>query len=675
MRNPNLTPQQERELQLLRDEAARQRKQLADELGIAESLQVHGKPEFDIRPHLKYRLAVDRLDKLVKELEADFGSDGNVRTLTSPVDQGGLYSKPMPAEDEGGKRQHAWNCLRSLGIRDAIPVDKVHLRFAGIEKYTQVIEDENGQKIESKRFMVKFRQVARVEGREQEVWYLGGNAAVQVHMTEEGVVYKIDSTLARGSRPRTLNGTISEDEAEQIARDTFGSKCERMGKVRLRFQKDGNHSDLIYVIKLSDKKLRSKGDPECPPELYARTVIYFINAKTGEVKEQQQRLRYSKPVGPDGKLVEVKTKSFATIPYGRPDKQSPSKEKELYAELEKENFERLMEYAQFDKNGNMILENATCKVHYNKTSQDPTRKKARKGKKIDADRPVWTTKVEPMADGSFNFKPGQEEYDAILFFLAINFEIEYLKARGLKVPQKPITCFVHDESVRDNAYFDPDRNEIHIGVGSGGSWGLFKKICFDMGVTWHEAGHWVVWLQTPGQDLPGDEGGAMHESTGDIMDGIMDLLYIAHFLCKITGKPFTKDTIKKYHWIIGYYCLAPNGIRNQREPKKIYPRDMEGEVHADGLISGQACVEILDHMCDATGDDVSALDVLDHYCRIYLGALSLVPADKVKFVDMLRAMVTADREIFGGRYRECIERGWKDHGVTLDTTGRRKLAA
>ncbi len=667
MRNPNLTPKAERELQLLRDEQTRQRETLAEQLGLSESVSIHGKPELELRPYLKYRLAVDRLQKLMDELEGDFGSDGYVRTLTAPVDKGGLYNKPMP---EGGPRQQAWNCLRSLGIREAIPVDKVHLRYAG------TVETEMG-------YMVKFRQVAKLEGRTQPVWYLGGNAAVQVHIAKgegdnewkNGVVYKIDSTLARGARPRTLSGIKSPEEAVEIARESFSSKCEQIGKTRLRLHKDGHHSDLIYLVKLSDRRLRSKGDPECPADLNARTVIYFVNAKTGEVKERHQTLRYHKQVDADGRLVEVKTKSFATIPYGRPDKQSPSKEKELYAELEKENFERLLTLAPMDSKGNLILENETCKVHYNKTSQDPTRKKSRKAKKADADRPVWTTKVEPMADGSFNFKPGQEEYDAILFFLAINFEIEYLKERGLKRPTKPIVAFVHDESVRDNAYFDPDRNEIHIGVGSGGNWGLFKKICFDLGVTWHEAGHWVVWLQTPGQDLPGDEGGAMHESTGDMMDIVMDLLYIGLFLCKVTGKPFTKDFIRKYHWIIGYYCLAPNGIRNQREPKKVYPKDMENEVHNDGLISGQACVQILLDMCDATGDDVSALDILDHFCRIYLAALAIVPADKVKFVDMLRAMVTADREIFGGKYRECIEHGWKDHGVTLDTTGRRKLAA
>ncbi|MBX9879805.1 MAG: PepSY domain-containing protein [Candidatus Obscuribacterales bacterium] len=674
MRNPNLTPKDERELQLLRDEKTRERQNLAEELGLAESVKIHGKPELDLRPYLKYKLAVERLDKLVKELEADFGSDGNTRTLTSPIDQGGLYSKPMPADDEGGKRQQAWNCLRSLGIRDTIPIDKVHLRNAGTEEYTQVVDGPNGEKIEEKRFMVKLRQVAKVEGRKQPVWYLGGNAAVQVHMNEVGVVYKIDSTLARGARPRTLNGTISAEEAVDIARQAFASKCEQMGKARLRFQKDGHHSDLVYLVKLSDRRLRSKRDPECPEELNARTVIYFVNAKTGEVKEQHQTLRYHEPVGPDGKLVEVKTKSFATIPYGRPDKQSPNKEKELYAELDKESYDRLLTLASMDKDGKIILENETCKVHYNKTSQDPTRKKA-KSKKANADRPVWTTKVDPLQDGTFNYKPGQEEYDAILIFLAINFEIEYLKARGLKAPKKPITVFVHDESVRDNAYFDPDKNEIHIGVGSGGNWGLFKKICFDLGVTWHEAGHWVVWLQTPGQDLPGDEGGAMHESTGDMMDIIMDLLYIATYLSKITGEKFTKDTIRKYHWIIGYYCLAPDGIRNQREPKKVYPKDMENEVHNDGLISGQACVQVLLDMCDATGDDVSALDILDHFARIYLGALAIVPADKVKFADMLRAMITADREIFGGRYRESIEHGWKDHGVTLDSSSKRKLAA
>lgn len=37
-------------------------------------------------------------------------------------------------------------------------------------------------------------------------------------------------------------------------------------------------------------------------------------------------------------------------------------------------------------------------------------------------------------------------------------------------------------------------------------------------------------------------------------------------------RKFTKDDIEKYHHTIGYYCLPPDGIRNKRDPKKVYPR-------------------------------------------------------------------------------------------------------
>jgi len=130
-----------------------------------------------------------------------------------------------------------------------------------------------------------------------------------------------------------------------------------------------------------------------------------------------------------------------SVAISRPDKQSPNKEKELYTELDKESYQRLINYATRDKKGNIILENAACKVQYNKASQSPSRRPT-KTKKANANRPVRTTKVEPLSDGTFNFKSGQEEYDAIMIFLAINSEIDYFKERGLKDPPNPIVVLV-----------------------------------------------------------------------------------------------------------------------------------------------------------------------------------------------------------------------------------------
>ena len=337
-----------------------------------------------------------------------------------------LYTEPMP---KGGPRQQAWNCLRSLGFRKAISGDKVHLRFAGIDEYVGVIEDKSGKRAVTI-IKVKFKQVAKIEGRTRPVWYLADTAAVEVHMDENGVVYKIDATLASGARPRTLQGTISDKKAVEITREAFGSKCEQRGKVRLRFINYGNHSHLVRIVKLSDARLRNNHDTECPADLNPRTVIYVVDAKTGEVLEQHQTLRYLKPVGPDGRL----------------DKESANKEKLFRATLNKENYKHLLTLAQMDNQGNLILENDTCKVRYNKADTNPNPSSS-KVKKVQSDEPNWTTKVEPLANGTFSYKPGQDEFDAIITFLAINFQFEYLKQRGLKTPEKPFVWSLDNYTV------------------------------------------------------------------------------------------------------------------------------------------------------------------------------------------------------------------------------------
>ncbi len=42
-----------------------------------------------------------------------------------------------------------------------------------------------------------------------------------------------------------------------------------------------------------------------------------------------------------------------------------------------------------------------------------------------------------------------------------------------------------------------------------------------------------------------------------------------------------KESIKNYRYVIGHYGCAPDGIRSPRDPKRVYPQDLQGEDHQD----------------------------------------------------------------------------------------------
>jgi hypothetical protein len=451
---------------------------------------------------------------------------------------------------------------------------------------------------------VEYRQIVHVKGHRRALLVRGGFVHVQVD--DNGRVFQVTSTIRRGCKPSSLNGIISPKEAIAAAKEVHGEQtCER-ARCTLTISAHNGSLDPVYEVLLSS----------CAPE--KKVVQYMVKAHSASVVYQESKLHYSGP---------AKVRCFLRIP-------DPN--------------------ASIDQ---QVLDHVIASL------PDPTVLKNERFVPKVMKNGSWVD-VQAKDDGTFNFKPGDPEFSAVVFFVAVNSQFELLEGWGMVKQDRPITCFMDDPSVQDNAYFDGEGYEIHMGVGSGSNaGGLSKWIAFDLGVEWHENGHHMVFLQTPGKDLPGSEGAGAHEASGDWQDLLMDFWFRLQFGDQL-GHKLTKEDVANDTRVIGKYALPPDGIRIQKNSKRT-PQDKTGEPHDDGLIIGGALADLLVSM--ATQPDVELKDALANNGRLYLAALALVPAHKVLWVDILRALKTADQKLFKGANWTLIEKAFKAHGIVLSS--------
>ena len=205
-----------------------------------------------------------------------------------------------------------------------------------------------------------------------------------------------------------------------------------------------------------------------------------------------------------------------------------------------------------------------------------------------------------------------------------------------------------------------------MGVGSGlKSGGLVEHISWDPGVGCHENTHKRNAAEAPGKDLPGAQGWAANEATADVFG---DLLFDSGAVLEnsaVLGHTLTVQDIINDPAIIGKYCMAPNGIRSQRN-KKQYPGNITNEVHSDGLIVGGAVLRPARGA--GVGERSTSRGRAAHVIgKIYMNGTRLLPAHKVLFTDYVRAFTTADKSITGGDNKDLIVKAFAGHGIKLST--------
>ncbi|HND67023.1 MAG TPA: M36 family metallopeptidase [Candidatus Obscuribacter sp.] len=560
--------------------------------------------------------AIDQLVNRNPELELEFDRTGHVRHLVATKQT--LFSG---ATFTGDARAHAAAFLATAPVFKALDLEGIELDEGESEALPY------GHRVDYKQFItLKCGRKLRVR-----------NGSIGVHMNSKGDVFSVNSTLKVFPARKVLGKVISEEAAKEAAKKHMESLIAKIGKDAKQFAREltGGLQTCSAKAELVLSEHEGRFDPVYEVELSIceprQLMQMLVKARTGEVVYHESKLHFSianqrTQVG----LNRIAAKTLLRIPD---PKVSVAKQ---------------------------VVD------HYVEDLPDATTLKNHRMVMLVRKNRKWV-EVKAKADGTYNFDSVKEkdEFAAVVTFIALNTQLVWMEKLGMKTKYEPLKVYMNDPSVRDNAYLDPENWEVHIGIGSGIGAGLVQDIFLDLGVSWHENGHGIVTIQAPGKDLPGNEGGAIHEATGDVLGQILVSYLFRLKFGGLINYPVSRSDIKVDPRIIGAYALPPDGIRKQRNGKTV--RDKTGEVHDDGEIVGGALADLLEAMAtgaDVTDDGAKLEAALENYARIYLMALALVPASRVTFRDLRRALITADQQLLNGANRSAIESNFDKRGIT-----------
>jgi Zn-dependent metalloprotease len=564
-----------------------------------------------IRPQI--RTAVQALSSGLTGVEVEADAAGFVRALSGT---NGLFSQPF----NGDAKAHAIAFLGTANMLAALDLPKMNLDLT------------NGT-AEAMPFghRVLFQQTVTVAG--GKVLPVRG-ATVHIEMDENGKIFNVSSTLKHG-RVLSIKGIHTEKEAIAAAKTKFGRVVGKLSKTageKYAHDLRGAIKSCTSKCTLVASEFEGRLDPVYEVTLSTETprqhMVFLVKAKNLEVVHYESKMHFSvSSKAQQTALGRIAAKCFLSIP----DPNKPLNQ-------------QIVDFYVSDLPDPTVLANGRYRMLVNVGGN-------------------WVP-VKAKADGTFNFSPTGKEKDlfsAVVAFVALNLQSDINEGWGLKKQTRAIPVYVNDASVQDNAYFDPENYEIHIGVGSGtASGGLTEMIGFDLGVLWHENRHHQVYLQTPANDLPGQEGGACNEATADVHGQLMMQYMFALMFTSITKKTLTLQDIQNDKRIIGAYAMPPNGIRSQRNTKTV--ADKDGEVHDDGEIVGGAMADALQGYAEGTTGTLQ--DRLVNYGKTGQLLLALAPTRAVRFTDWRRCQITADQQICAGANRAAIEKAFDAHGIT-----------
>lgn len=241
--------------------------------------------------------------------------------------------------------------------------------------------------------------------------------------------------------------------------------------------------------------------------------------------------------------------------------------------------------------------------------------------------------------GIFLYPPDETHFDEVMAYYHIDRVSAFFQScdpslRELMSRQGTLRAYVHAGERMDNAYYDPSTNGIYIGDGGGA--GRLNDLAKEAAVIYHEYTHAVLDHINP--HLKGSQADALHEGYAD------------YFGCSLT------DDAQ-----IGEYVVAPTGEPHLRDltNRKRYPRDCEGEAHADGEIWGGACWDIRSSLGARAADSLvyESMQFLPEFAR---------------FTDAARGVAQVDENIFSGRHISRLSAIFSARGMTLSPSGRER---
>ncbi len=261
----------------------------------------------------------------------------------------------------------------------------------------------------------------------------------------------------------------------------------------------------------------------------------------------------------------------------------------------------------------------------------------------DADG-IWGADGRGRGDGTF---------EAGMTYYWIDYAQQIVQELGFRHhADDPVEFVPIEPAFPDNAFYLFTEDRIHMGQGADG----VNEAEDAQGII-HEYGHAL--LQSAVPDIITAEGGAFHESIGDLVSVFTTLEFR------------TGDVGCLFHWAERGACIR------RVDTDLVYPQDLRFEVHLDGeLFSGavwDVFTAVLDRETGLTPSDCQVRPanpcdpVRDEVYATLLGSLNFL-TPTLTLDDAATAFAVSDQTFFAGRNATEIRRAFADHGLSANGT-------
>lgn len=177
---------------------------------------------------------------------------------------------------------------------------------------------------------------------------------------------------------------------------------------------------------------------------------------------------------------------------------------------------------------------------------------------------------------TYNYNRSQAGFEQVMGYYAITSTQEYIHTLGFTDVNNSAQKYRTTGLTDDNSFYDPSTDRITFGTGG-------VDDAEDAEVIWHEYGHAIQDAQVPGFGSTA-QSGAIGEGFGDYWAYTMSV--------PVSANTTTTPLACIADWdSVSYTSTTPHCLRRV-DGTKVYPTNVDGEVHDDGEIWSRALYDI-----------------------------------------------------------------------------------
>ena len=247
---------------------------------------------------------------------------------------------------------------------------------------------------------------------------------------------------------------------------------------------------------------------------------------------------------------------------------------------------------------------------------------------------IVNSDIAHSADNTYMYKRADDRFEQVMGYYALDTEESYYQKLGFDNVNNEAQKIQTDAMADDNSWYLPSQDLIQTGTGG-------VDDAEDPEVVWHEDGHATQDAQVPGFGQT-EQAGAIGEGFGDYMAVTM-------------GQQFGKDTNLTpttcvMDWDSTSYTPPPKHCLRTTDTTKMYPGDLDGEVHDDGEIWSHA----LWNMNVAFGRDQATTIIIE-------AQFSFSPSTDMPTA--AQTIVDTAKKLYGNQVAAKTKQAFQDRGI------------